>query len=501
MDERPDADGFYRTVFGPSVSHNGVTYCNCNHCLRLAIRRLTAKRFPDQPGEDERMNERQREYFKKGSGSPWDKNVERVRFALADASTFTSHDEEIEDHYKDPHPKALLRRQAFEEMGANGEWSRRLFLKSVWYKLKREEIAKPGKYPRAIGDLGVAASLQGFRATELLKESMANNDVQVNGGTIRFVKTPDPTVLQDVFEKLINPPGKFYFVYFSDDSCYSIRRDDGRVDVYNVDISSCDSSHTEALFEALYEVAPFAVRDTIRRLIEQCQLPMRLQSIDREHTVLLKPCGPVLYSGSTLTTLINNLANLAIALAVTSDTNRAIEEAAASVGYVITLEKCKQPEDIQFLKCSPVATADGWKSVLNLGVLLRLSGICKGDLPGRGDVKVRAAKFQGQLLHGYMTHMRLKELDAMRRRFPIKDSDIFIKKAVEKELGNKMSTTEEFSVELSAVLKRYDLSETETADVEEFFRADLGQALGGDGLDKILKKDYGLGLVDSQGNM
>lgn len=475
------------------MAHNGVTYCKCDHCERLALRRMTAAREPEvegptlpgysTPGEQE-LNQNQEEFF---SGRTMVDLIAHLKLKYTPVvEQMKNHYQEIKDHVSDPHAKRRLREDCMRDLEANGEFAQRLFVKSVLYKLKREEIAKPGKLGRMIGDLGVAASLQGYRITEFMKRAQAELPIEYDGGIIEFVKAPEPEKLEQVFANLIAPPGKFYYVYFSDDACYSVRTSEG-VKVYNMDISSCDTSQGRSVFETLVAMTPAPLEDDMRKLVEQCELPIRVQSsTDPRLVCLLRPDRPRLYSGSTITTIINNVANIAIAVSIRVNPNLSIKEAARKAGYIVTLDECTRPEEIQFLKSSPVRDTQGrYKPVLNLGVLLRLSGSCKGDLPGRGDLTKRAQRFQASLLNGYMTYASWPMLDALRKRFPL------IGEAHKHdELQYKLNAGGDFSDE--DILRRYDLDDIEKEDVRKFFNADLWETIGNSGLSKILMKDYGL---------
>jgi hypothetical protein len=256
--------------------------------------------------------------------------------------------------------------------------------------------------------------------------------------------------------------------------------------MYNMDISTCDTSHGPAVFKALIDLVPPHVRRDMERLVAQCAKPARIVSQDRRHTILLKPNGPVLYSGATITTAINNVANIAIAVAITSSTEHPVL-AARRAGYVVTLQDCQIPEDLQFLKTSPVFDTNGdMQPFLNLGVLLRLSGACKGDLPGRGPIEPRARKFQGALLNGYNTHYQCDLLTQLRRRFPMigeMDSDLY---------SDKMKTDGVRYFEMSSIFKRYRLTFDEEKEVMAFGTMDFGQIIGNQGLGKILSTDYGV---------
>jgi len=401
-----------------------------------------------------------------------------------------THFDEMVQHVSDPHPKRKLREQCMKDLIDTGEVARREFVASVLYKLKREEYAKPGKFPRMIGDLGVAASLQGYRPMEKFKEAQSSKPYEFDGGYAQFVKTPDPVVLKKCFDDLIDPPGNFVFIYFSDDACYSYRDGEGKVHMMNLDISSCDTSHGPGVFETLKTLAP-SMKHDIQVLIDQCSKPIRIESCSKyKRVVLLKPRFPRLYSGSTLTTSINNVANLLIIMAIRRNPHLSVEDAALKAGYIITKDTCKRPEDLQFLKCSPVRDARGYQPFLNIGVLLRMSGACKGDLPGKGSVTLRAQQFQGELLNGYMTHGHFPLLDAFKSNFPLR-SDLMKKKVTEDFEYKLKTTTPTFHTD-QAVLERYDLSGYEFEDLKAFFLSKTGYTTGNSAISKILAKDYGL---------
>jgi hypothetical protein len=495
-------DNFYRTVYGPAVAHNAVTYCDCDHCTALAFRRMTAAREPESGPDDvygtlgeRELSENQVRFY----AQEMPQHIKTLKRKYGSYLTPEApHLEDMKRHISDPHPKRRLREDTMSELEREGLLERRLFCKSVLYKLKREEYAKPDKLGRMIGDLGVAASLQGYRLMEALKTAQSEEKYEFDGGYIRFVKTPDPDVLEEVFRDLIDPPGEFVYVYFSDDACYSERTPQG-IRMTNIDISSCDTSQGPSVFQALIDLMPEDQKSVMQVLVDQCKLPVRLVSrSNRRNVCLLKPLNPRLYSGSTITTAINNMANLSIAIAIRRNRNMSEVQAARQAGFIITSEPCLKPEHLQFLKTSPVQDVDGnWKPVLNLGVLLRFSGSCKGDLPGRGDLQLRAKVFQGALLNGYMAKASIPMLNAFRRRYPLsakeqKKSNITAK-TLERLIGDMFDFKFDGGGKFTdvAVLARYELSDLEKLEVYQLFNdCKFGQIVGNGGLSRILEKDY-----------
>jgi hypothetical protein len=328
------------------------------------------------------------------------------------------------------------------------------------------------------------------------------------GGTIYFCATPSHAELKYVFDSLLNPPGRFFFVYFSDDSCLSMRMPDGSVMRGDIDISSCDGSHGRSVFEALTNLVTGNAHTTLKGLVKQCEAPIRVYDVDTtgNRYVQLRPHGPRLYSGSTLTTAINNLANVMIAVSIAEATITCpgdIQTAANAAGYIVTIEIAEIFEKLSFLKHSPVRDIHGeWQPVLNLGVLLRMSGVCKFDLPGRGDLTARATAFQRALLQGAYPRSSFTLVDNMKRAVSGKDEklDAAAIKAVAKMLQYKVDQSKLLSEVLPThqfasadIFRRYDLQPWEWMELEETFgQASIGTYYASPAASKILTDDYGL---------
>lgn len=502
-------DGTFRTVFGPSVPHNGRIYGATNENVALAIRRLTSVRCPDKPGVHEELCEAQCKFVQDPSTILFLEKIKQKWFLPL--STLTSVIDECIMHHADPHPKLRLRLQAFADLQSLG-WlgdPDHIWLRKVIWKMKREEWAKFGKKPRMIADLATPASLLGFRHMELLKQAMASEVIEVGDGIAEFIKTPDPRVLERVFRELHSPSKRFYFCFFSDDACFAVHHQ-GKVLRFNLDISSCDASHTRALFDVLVALFPSRLQKDIRRLVRQCMAPLCLRATqDRTMRVKLKPKNPILMSGSVLTTAINNLANLLICFALSKlrdFTPEDIERAAASVGYIVTGTKpLEQFEDLQFLKHSPVYDLSGEiRPLLNLGVLLRASGTCHGDLPGRGPMQPRAEAFQKALLRGMYPHASFTLLDNMKATVQ-HASEIDLDLATAASIARKVVSTPGYSTvypDPVSLYRRYRLDAAEQSSLEnDFGHAGYTHCYNHSAANKILQLDYGLSTVEYSENV
>lgn len=497
-------DGCYRTRFGPYVSHTAVIYANTNGNVAKALTRLTnARKNPltDLPdlAWDKQLFKNQRSFHNSNTTF-----FAHLRDLYSTDFDFFDTFEEALEHHADPHVKKALRVQAWGEMHQNAAFFDPIWVKSITLKMKRNELAKCGKNPRMIGDLGVAASLQGFVITARMKHAMAANPIHILGGTLEFTSTPAPDALTRVFTNLINPPGRFYGAYFSDDSCFSIRHTVNGVEsvhMFDVDIKQCDASHGPALFKTYEEIYPAHLRTQIRNLTAQCGIPFTLRSEDRLQSVTLKPTTKVLASGFTGTTSLNNLATISIHLAFAQaefdGTTRCLELAAHKAGYMVTITRKDDWHDLQFLKHSPVSDTRGQlRAILNIGVLLRFTGVCNGDLPGRGDMVTRARHFQHALLRGAYPRTSFELLDRMVKSTGVTKPNQAAQRCVDALFEHKIDVTqydESFEVDDTEVYRRYRLTQDEIIELNH----GLGNAQAleihrSPASDRILLVDYGL---------
>jgi hypothetical protein len=503
-DNKPD--GTYRTVFGPSVNHSGVIYRNNDHNLLSGVkyRLMSCRQVPADVSLSPLQWDRHLEDLQAVSVALHRESFVVIGQLYAEVySDYTTAMEECVDHHDDPHQKKELRVLAFKELctelGFPRIWAWR---NEVTIKFKKDEYAKYGKPGRCIVDLGVGMSLQGFRITKFMKTAMTTHPFTSPAGTAEFCSKPDHDALVSAFERLMSPAKSWYFVYFSDDSCFSVRTSKG-VFMYNLDISACDASHRK-IFDLLYALTPEQLHDDVRVLLEQLSLPMRVRSKSGRYSVLLKAVGPILFSGSTLTTVLNNIAEMLIAHELSScdwelDVPGNIISAFRRAGYLVTLDACATYHHLQFLKHSPCYDHAGFlRPVLNPGVLLRASGTCRGDLPGTGDLELRGLQFQKGLLLGAYPSTRFSLLTAMYAALTNISITTSVTMAVKKvfEYTVAQVSDEEFSISDEEIYQRYALDGCEIDELLSCMAsAGFATSVSITALDKILAKDYGLGIV------
>lgn len=571
-------DGYYRTIIGPSFSNDGVIFAKTNLNQSYALGRMLSCRYterkpmlivesllaealgrPDTGVElgkawdmiessgdkthtfgvllGDKAREMESEMIALQNANMYDKDkVEFLRTVILDAAYVHLHDyvdliSYAQDHVGDPHPKRELRLKAWEELremiGLEGKHVLdRLWLTEVLYKMKPDEIAKVGKWARMIGDLGVAASLQGFGCSSILKDAMCKpaggeRYCVYRGFRIYVAKEPGLSLMTEIFDELISPSGEGTFAIFSDDSCVSMRCADG-VKFGNLDISGCDASHGPRAFHGLVEIAPEELKKDLTVCIEQLKLKMRVQDVgsrkSKKRIYYKNKLGlPVLYSGSTLTTIANNGANLNIALQAIDDFHSGrvqapdnIQLSAIKVGYYVTFEQASSPSHIQFLKHSPHLNDEGeYIPLLNIGVLARSSGSWKGDVPGKKGESIQERGFAAQslLLKGMYPHAKVMLVEAMKEQvaeyankgcledYVRKHMPYSIDSALEATLplSKKHDGTRSMNIPNSSILERYDIDEHYLQELIGFIQATPpGTQYSTPFVNAVLSRDYGL---------
>jgi len=209
-----------------------------------------------------------------------------------------------------------------------------------------------------------------------------------------------------------------------------------------------------------------------------------------------------MYSGLTITTTINSVASMLIVRSIAKDkatTPLEIAAAARKVGFILTTDEAVTYHELQFLKHSPIVDSNGvLQPLLNLGVVLRASGQCKGDLPGRSSVPLceRARAFQQALLQGLAPRCHYTFIDNLKATCSGPASIEAASRVYKDYIQHKFEGNEEqdtFFVESEEVFRRYGLTHQQGAELEEY-AGDLGygRAYTGEAVSLVLEKDYGL---------
>lgn len=484
----------YRTVFGPCFAHNGKSYLADNIGLKYAIRRMTAKREPDKPLLHECLVANQYVFM----------IVFVVEVVYWEWSMRNKMGKLLDEHMPDTRyiewldegPKKRLKWKAQTDLyNRAANYFEGTRVPKVKYKCKTGEILAPGKKLRGIGDLGVEGSMVLGSYMTYVKQAFSQ-PFSIHGGTSRYCAPKGTADMQEVFRILLTAD-RVQFIYFSDDSVISVPCVDGMFWA-NLDIKACDGSNYQPVFDMLYNgISVHSEYQTaIDSAFQQCVSPFVVTS-SKGNTVLFQPVSEVLYSGSTLTTSINNMANTLIFISIMciiwkvpvltkAIVRNVIVAAAHNVGYVLKIDECECFEDFQFLKHSPSLVDGTIVPFLNLGVWFRMFGTTKYDLAGRGSVLDRARIFNSEVVRSRIHSGDHAVHDAFKT--------YVVSKRMEVVVESPQFSLDEATLRLpdQALLMRYRLTPAELDELCEFIRAagvcDLVQHPA---ILKILDKDYG----------
>jgi len=469
--------------------------------LGLALHRLINSRNPAVPGECAALYEKQARALPRYY-QLFDAYSKSLAQHLVDYQGAL-----IEEmlRYAEKHPKRELRIRAFLQALREGElrMAHRCIRGKVKVKFKYE-VAKVGKVPRTVVDLGVLASLVAAWMVKGLKTAMARTPFRLGNISMHFIPTSSYKDLKDAFDLLRNPQSEYVLVLFSDDSTLACRRGH-QIVWFDLDISACDKSHTHELFMCLRNATPSHLRPEMDVLLAQLRCPasVRNPTNSKERFTLIPKCE-FLYSGSLVTTVTNNIAVMCIGLSVASHQAKTVDEirvAAADIGYVLTIVERHDFESVQFLKHSPVEDVNGvYQPALNMGVFLRAAGIVVSDLPGRQTVPIveRARAQHAALLSCCWPNTTFPLLARAREKFgpPTLDAIRSIEKShyrfSERGTWPRLEFTDD------SILRRY-LPVRPQSDLYDFFCGATFHRYSGPTLDAILYKDYSLRCLSEVG--
>lgn len=490
-------DEIARFYYGPYFAHTACVYRKTDKNITAAFTRLSC-----DPNDGKKLSDNQIRLL---SNDTMPRCVKRMRDALRKHIAMC-HDQEHVDLnemiliYADiPHPKRKLRLQAALEIVQNNLYSIRSYrhlitlIDRVVAKFKTLEWAKPGKFPRLIADLSVVGSLLGGFAYDRIKTYLSSFEHR----NVKYAKRADYETMRDVFRNLISP-SDYSFAYYSDDSCLSFRQG-GDVCKFNMDISCCDGSHTKHLFRFIESCIPVPALATIVRGVHD-QLGIDLTIVNaagrkvgmarhnRKSVYALS-----LYSGSTATTMTNNMANLIMGVVIAEKYRRRshikpndIITSAAECGYNVTLEECAHNAQLQFLKHSPNEHGEPW---LNLGVILRTLGNAKGrEIPKKGSVTQRGQAFQCDLVAGFVHAGDNAFTRMLAEKYP--SGTPYSENFTIQE--NLQQSCRHVQVSVTDIVNRYDIQPDVFEELVTLYKsAKFGDCVRCRASDAIFAKDYG----------
>lgn len=477
----------YSTLFGPCFWGPWNVYGSSQHNLERAFTRSCSVRA----SESELVSNQARI-----SPRNWRRGGHKVRLAIfwelrrritRVLREFTHEFDEQIKYALSPHIKLSLRKRALADL-INQANMYGLFVYHINGKLKLYEKAKPGKYPRLIGDYTTPGSLLGGFLCAVAKKQFGV--LQHHEVRFEFISSIEPEVLDTMGERILSSPTP-QFYYHSDDGLCSFS---GRL--FESDISSCDMSNGDSIFGTaawLFKDTPY--HDLMERTIKQCTNIVKLRNPEGAGCIKLKPTRPKELSGTVLTTLLNNIASLNIFISASVDgltTPGAFVESAKKAGYNITMAERSSLDTAQFLKHSWDTTVHPPRSWLNLGAMLRSFGSCDGPMPVRNAENARRA-WNRVVVSGYQhsgkTSVYRKLLSVLpEHTYPLRQLKDMVNRAA--KLHKHTSTSRRGDISDVSLQRRYQFR---AGELEHFVSTISDRAMHvHSALSKIWAVDYGL---------
>jgi len=383
-------------------------------------------------------------------------------------------------------------------------------------KIKKDELAKPGKAARLFVTYGDGA-MQQNEIPEIVKVilngehefRLSYKDEDVYCRIFVFSK-PAPGDLDQVLEIVCDNLIVSNFMIsliFSDDCCV-IAAKDGHLTMCNVDISSNDAGKDMMQFGMVHALTTAIHSDSADVLIEAFMLPVIVNSSTRGGPCISVSGAPFMGSGHVYTTIMNHCDSLAIQTATFgyffssphTTLAAAVDLGGAAVGQLLTCEECTSLENLQFIKHSPTRLRGGQYVFLpNVSAFMKSFISVRGDLEAKHlGLSVQAFRFLTdaqrfdmlgyQRVQSWCHYPSGRIIDAFRARFPpVKVSAL----DVVEHLPHTDNSI--FHIDESSFNSRYDLSDIEVdALVADISALAVGDELTSTAVAKIYNTDYAL---------
>lgn len=500
---------YYYTQCGPCVSTPNCVYANTVYNMSKALYRQFNSRADPSTGQASYLFDATLFALQATNAPAYYRLFRRYSSYLFLGDRYVDALTSERLHVNDKHPKRRYRIHAFVQMWLAGNlahWHRLRGRRGyVQMKLKME-MAKWGKVGRTIGDLGVEASLVGAWLTKELKHAMTTAPLEPPGLDLYLWFCPDSSYasLKRAFDLLWDPPRTYTLVLFSDDASLAIRLN-GSVVWFDIDISSCDKSHGPQLFECLRQMVPALYHQDLAVLYQQLRSPCRIVNPSRpSERAMYKPISETLYSGSTLTTLVNNVAVKLIGMSIAEKKvtdEMGLQQAARSVGYVVTVTRARCFQSVQFLKHSPcLDTSFSWQPVLNLGVYMRAQGLCLFELPGSKEMGhyARARAHASSIAHCSFPNTHFPLIEMARKRLGPAPEDAHARyQRVSPWRAEHSEGWPHLYFDDASILHRYFDPPVTPPQIQRFFESDVFTITGGSEISAVLRLDYNLSDNDA----
>lgn len=308
----------------------------------------------------------------------------------------------------------------------------------------------------------------------------------------KFSDCATPETSDKLFQEIYNlPEGHFRYNFMSDDGfvAYNNR---GIVELYETDISSCDSSNGFAIsFILLYIAHRLGYSDDYLVLLAASSRPTTLRNPFEygEYVKLLSELG-FEFSGELTTTAKNNVASICIAFGTYLQLREnpgisikeALEKGAHMFGWLLKVDRRMVGNKMTFLKRA--YSEDSKRSWLVFGPVLRSFGAVDGKPTAAGFGLTKAAYKKKD--YADLTEILIRQKADMLQHEP---SSCIMNALRERAYG---AHTVEEVISRADICERYDLQEWELAElVDQITSLKFGDVFIGNAIEAIFAMDYG----------
>jgi len=428
----------YDSLFGFGFAHSGIIYANSDNNISEGLARHHQKKFLKSDSDQDEVGNLRVYYGDHVDNESFDfenslrtnqnhycqvygsdlANIIREQFGyheyaipIAEASYLLT---------LEKHVKQRLRASGYKDLEIEGLLANHTYMKVCEWKLKIE-TAKYNKPPRIIVDESVVGSLPRVHFANSWKNFSKGKKADFGKVEVTYHGESSYESILNMFEQLESPVDKVVLKNNSDDAIIHWM-EDGVYHRYNLDIASNDSSHSFSTM-ALYADYSNMTVEQRKNFFDTLNMPIRIYNYDKSRHVELKTKWGYCPSGLGDTTVVNNGAWLLFGHSL----NRLLDKgfkmslslitlAGFLIGFRYSYSEIKNLGDIQFLKQSPALIDGKMVHSLNLGVILRFSGRCKGEIPNIPypswvtDRKSKAEYIQSLLTYGFFKYNRYEIL-------------------------------------------------------------------------------------------
>lgn len=353
---------------------------------------------------------------------------------------------------------------------------------------------EPGKYKKAarLYASAGAACLYDKIAPEVAKKAFCETiKWQVNSinHECKYYVAQDKESSDECYRWLLTaPPNTSRTAYFSDDSLLTYN-DGEQLHIKEIDISGCDASNGVTIFAIAFNlISRLSTEEIALALVGQCSKNTKIiNPSDDSEFVILTPQSFFEYSGSLLTTLLNNIATYLIITAFSSQlvvggaVDEAIINGAKLTGHVVTINPVNNINQATFLK----RAYDGVNSYLVLGTILRSLGSVD-TLITAATLGVTHEVFKHLTDEGKMTLRVVNVLNGL-----VNEPGNLILNALRQKFG--VLAANKLEISLQSLIDRYGGQEYEWYGLSDaIYGIELGIVISHPILDLIYHRDYGV---------